>query len=327
MRVNGKEKVKKKVKASLAQTLRRLKVFLRIFSHLTLEEFKKIKFTTLSVLPATLSKELEICSECSLMIVFREDIIPYCEQFGSLAKRLNSDMTQTFQPSNTNVASLTQKLQVKAETSKAATNESLTILRSISAFLVGIGSLYLTKIYGKNEKYHEVTQGMLRQVNNRVKANLEKALYLRLEQVKFINSFNFAATGFYGAGKTTALEVAIDKIVENPAKFPHPRIVFVTWEDSIELKEFFEEKFHKIREQNLPQFARSDSLEVLSLAEACDKYEVDHMPNRWVLSKDKLLSVIFKNRTKPDLLSDLCLKLQGKELKLILTLFQLSFVM
>ena len=325
--MNGKEKIKKKVKASLAQTLKNIEVFLRIFPHLTIEEFEKIKFTTLSILPATSSKELEICSKCSLMIVFREDIIPNCEQFGSLAKRLNSDMTKAFQTSNTNVASLMQKLQVKAETSKAATNESLTILKSISAFLVGIGSLYFTKTYGKNENYHEVTECMLREVNKRVKANLENALYLSPEQVKSINCFNFAATGFYGAGKTTALEVAIDKIVENPAQFPHPRILFVTWDDSIELKEIFEEKFQKIREQNLPRFARSNSLEVLSMAEACDKYKVDYMPNRWVLSKDKLLSVIFKNRTKPDLLNDLCLKLQGEEFKSILTLFQLGFVM
>ena len=179
----------------------------------------------------------------------------------------------------------------------------------------------------QNKKYQEVADGMLVEVDKKVKANLEKGLYLSPEQVQSINSYSFAATGFYGAGKTTALEVAIDKIVENPAQFPHPRIVFVTWEDSIELKQFFEEKFQKIREQNLPRFARSDNLEVLSMAEACDKYKVDHMPNRWVLSKDKLLSVIFKNRTKPDLLNDLCLKLQGEELKSILTLFQLGFVM
>jgi hypothetical protein len=327
VRVNGKEKVKKKVKESLAQTLIRLEVFLRIFPHLTLQEFKKIKFTTLSVLPVTLSKGLEICSKCSLTIVFREDIIPNCEQFGSLAKRLNSDMTQAFQSSNTNVASLMQKLRVKAETSNAPTNESLQILKSISAFLVGIGSLYIPKTYGKNKKFQEVAEGMLKEVNKRVKANLEKALYLSPEQVESMHSFNFAASGFYGTGKTTALEVAIDKIVENPAQFPHPWILFVTWDDSIELKEIFEEKFQKIREQNLPRFARSDNLEVLSMAEACDKYQVDHMPNRWVLSKDKLLSVIFKNRTKPDLLNDLCLKLQGEELKSILTLFQLGFVM
>ena len=254
MRVNGKEKVKKKVKESLAQTLIRLEVFLRIFPHLTLQEFRKIKFTTLSVLPATLSKGLEICSKCSLTIVFREDIIPNCEQFGSLAKRLNSDMTQAFQSSNTNVTPLMQKLRVKSETSNAPTIESLQILKLISAFLVGIGSLYIPKTYGKNKKFQEVAEGMLKEVNKRVKANLKKALYLSPEQVESMRSFNFAATGFYGAGKTTALEVVIDKIVENPAQFPHPKIVFVTWDNSMELTQNFEEKFQKIRDQNLPQF-------------------------------------------------------------------------
>ena len=150
-----------------------------------------------------------------------------------------------------------------------------------------------------------------------VKANLEKALYLSPEQVESIKSFSFAVTGFYGAGKTTALEVAIDKIVENPAQFPHPKIVFVTWDDSMELKKMFEEKLQKIKDQNLPQFTSSDCLEVLSLAEVCDKYGVEHMPNQIYLSKDWFLSIIFKTRTKPDLINDLCRKLQGKE-KLIL---------
>ena len=58
---------------------------------------------------------------------------------------------------------------------------------------------------------------MLKDVNDKVRANLEKALYLSPEQVESMHSFNFAASGFYGTGKTTALEVAIDKIVENPA--------------------------------------------------------------------------------------------------------------
>ena len=150
--------------------------------------------------------------------------------------------------------------------------------------MVGIGSLYFPKTYGKHKNYQEVAEGMLVQVDNRVKEDLEKALYLSTEQVQSINSFNFAATGFYGVGKTTALEVAIDKIVDNPAKFPHPKIVFVTWDDSRELKQMFEDKFQKIRNQNLLQFTSSDCLEVFSLAEACDEYEVDPMPNDQLFS-------------------------------------------
>ena len=137
-------------------------------------------------------------------------------------------------------------------------------------------------------------------------------MYLSPEQVESINSFSFAATGFYGAGKTTALEVAIDKIVENPAQFPHPKIVFVTWDNSMELAQNFEEKFQKIRDQNLPQFTSSDCLEVLSLAEACNKCGVHGMPDQWVFSKDWFLSFIFKTRTKPNLLNDLCLNLKGE---------------
>jgi hypothetical protein len=107
--------------------------------------------------------------------------------------------------------------------------ESLQILKSIFALLVGMGSLYFPKTYGKkkigeNKSYHDVAEGMIEEVNKRVKGNLEKALDLSPEQVESLKSFSFAATGFYGGGKTTALEVAIDKIVENPAQFPNPKM-------------------------------------------------------------------------------------------------------
>ena len=314
MKTESKEKVLKKIKESLKQALRDLNVFLRIFPQIDLD---KLNFITLSILPATASKELEICPECSSMIVFREDITPDCKKFDSLAQMLNSDMTQTVDSSEANMTALVQKFQMKDQTRNAPTSESLQILKSISALLVGMGSLYFPKIYGKkktgeNKVYQEVAEGMIEEVSNRVKANLEKALYLSPEQVESLTSFSFAATGFYGAGKTTALEVAIDKIVANPAQFPHPKIVFVTWDDSMELKKMFEEKLQKIKDQNLPQFTNSDCLEVLSLVEVCDKYEVEHMPNQIYLSKDWFLSIVFKTRTKPDLINDLCLKLQGE---------------
>ena len=312
---NAKEKVLEKVKESLGQTLRDLRIFVKIFPQIDLDKFN---FTTLSILPAIVSKELEICSECRSMIVFREDMTPDCEHFDSLAKMLNSDMTQTFKSSNS-LKPLAKKLQVKPQSSNGPTQESLQILKSISALLVGMGSLYFPKTYGKKKtgeikSYHDVAEGMIEEVSKRVRANLEKALYLSPEQVESLTSFSFAATGFYGGGKTTALEVAIDKIVENPAQFPNPKIVFVTWDDSLELKQSFEEKFQKIKDQNFPQFTSSDSLEVLSLVEVCDKYEVEHMPNPMLFSKDWFLSCVptFKNRTKPDLLNDLCQKLQGE---------------
>ena len=147
-KTDTKEKVLKKIKESLEQTLRDLKLFIGIFPQIDLS---KLNFTTLSILPATVSKELEICSECSSMIIFPEDITPNCEQFDSLAKMLNSDMTQTFDSSNANVTALAQKLQVKPQRSNAPTNESLQLLKSISAFLVGIDSLYFPKRYGKNK--------------------------------------------------------------------------------------------------------------------------------------------------------------------------------
>ena len=104
MKSVSKEKVLKKVKESLGQTLRDLNLFLRIFPQI---DISKLNFTTVSILPATISKELEICSECSSMIVFRENLTPNCEQFDSLAKMMSTDMTQKFESSNINMKKFT----------------------------------------------------------------------------------------------------------------------------------------------------------------------------------------------------------------------------
>ena len=72
-----------------------------------------------------------------------------------------------------------------------------------------------------------------------------------------MNSLNFVATGFYGAGKTTALEVAIDKIIENSAKFSNVKIVFVTWDRSNILEQNFNEKFEKIKSKRYPHLGAS----------------------------------------------------------------------
>ena len=97
-------------------------------------------------------------------------------------------MTQKFESSNINMIALAQKLHGKAQTSNAPTHESLQILKSISALLVGMGSLYFPKIYGKkktgeNKVYQEVADGMIEEVSDRVKANLENALYLALSRL------------------------------------------------------------------------------------------------------------------------------------------------
>jgi hypothetical protein len=70
LNTDAKEKVMKKVKESLGQTLRDLNIFVKNFPQIDLN---KLNFTTLSILSAIVSKDLEICSECSSMIVFRED--------------------------------------------------------------------------------------------------------------------------------------------------------------------------------------------------------------------------------------------------------------
>ena len=93
---------------------------------------------------------------------------------------------------------------------------------------------------------------------------LEAALFLSPNQAEALNHFNFIVTGFYGVGKTTALECAIEKIIEKPTEFPNPKIILCTWDESQELQGKFKQKMEKIKSQNYPHI-KEDSLQVVSL--------------------------------------------------------------
>ena len=89
------EKIKMKVKESLGQTRRDLEYFLKIFPDLSAEDINNINFLALSILPATLSESLEICSNCRNYIAFREDLNPDCQKLDSLAETINSDLSNS----------------------------------------------------------------------------------------------------------------------------------------------------------------------------------------------------------------------------------------
>ena len=67
---------KKKVKASLDQAERDLYLFLKINPDLNQEDLERINVITLSILPATLSRNFNICQDCSKSVIFREDLNP-----------------------------------------------------------------------------------------------------------------------------------------------------------------------------------------------------------------------------------------------------------
>ena len=314
------EKIKMKVKESLGQTLRDLEDFMKIFPDLSAEDINNINFLTLSILPATLSESLEICSSCRNYIIFREDLNPDSKKLDSLAETLNSDLTQTSKPKVKDT--LKKKLKFRTETNEHE-QASLNILKLISSRMVGMGSLYFPKTYGPSGSYHGVTKKMLEDLNKTIPKNLEKALFLSPEQVQAMKTFNFVATGFYGVGKTTVLEVAIDNIIEKSKEFPNPKIIFVTWYPSKGLKQMFEAKFEQIRQKNHPHL-ENDSLQVLSLSEICNEYNVKPVQSGF---KTWLSSWLWVNRQKVDLLNDLCKKLKGKfSLQMHMSIIDTKFI-
>ena len=168
-----------------------------------------------------------------------------------------------------------------------------------------MGSLYIHKTYGgPSRSYQEAVHSTLQVVNEFVSKDMQKAMFLSPEEIQAMNTFNFAATGFYGVGKTTALEVAIDKIIE---KFKLPKIIFVTWDESKELKKQFEDKFRNIQEVH-PNLKEDNCLEVYTLEEICTKYQVEDEEDYLIFSG--------KPRHKVDIINDLCKKLQGMYLSI-----------
>ena len=235
-----------------------------MFPDITVENLKKMKFTTLSILPATLSQHLTMCADCRELVVFREDLNLHYGQFDSLAELLHADMTHKNMPENE--TSLSLKLQVEKST-MPPTEVCLGLLKMISSRLVGIGSLYFQKTYGPTKSHLGAINNMLQEMNSFASDHLETALYLSPEQIQAMKKLNFVITGFHGVGKTTILEVAVDNIAE---RFACPKIIFIAWDESEELKKMFEEKFEKLKNH----FQESACLEVFSLEEACDKYQV-----------------------------------------------------
>ena len=300
----SKERIVKKISDSLEQAVRDLKVFLTLFPDLTNKDLDQINFKMISILPTTLSQQLDICSSCSKMIVFRNDMISNPKDIKSVSELIESDMAEPSSVLDQRTI-LSQKLGIENGV-KPATGASLDLLKRLSARFVGLGSLFIPKKYG-NKTYVGAIGWQLNKLQKDVPHKLEMALLLNPEQRRSFHSFNFAATGFYGVGKTTVLEVVIDRIIEDPLL--DTKVIFVTWNESKELKEIMTKKFEKIKvEEQIPHLQEEDSLKVFNLQEVCTKYCVEPLQSGYM---SWFSSFFLLDRSKVDVLNDLCKRLKG----------------
>ena len=77
------------------------------------------------------------------------------------------------------------------------------------------------------------------------------------------------------------LEVAIDRIVDNQKPFSDAKVIFVTCNESKELKDIL--KFEKIKiEEQKPHLQDKDSLQVFNLQEVCAKYCVEPLQSGYL---------------------------------------------
>ena len=214
----------------------------------------------------------EICINCNNKIAFRDELsgrdnsfVDTIDPTEPLAQQIQSDIEKQF--SALGDSSLSRKLGT--ENISPATPAALDLLSRVAARYVGLGSLYMIKT---STVFHDKMNKKFVKLESEVKKNLEKALYLGPEQTAALNSFSFAAIGQYGVGKTTALEVGIDRVVANPDKFPKPKIIFMTWDPAEDLTEIFQKKFEYMIENNVHM--ENDSMEVLTRQDACERYKV-----------------------------------------------------
>lgn len=104
-----------------------------------------LNFMALSIFPATLSKQIPICSNCQQFIIFRDDLNPNYIEFGSLAKNIQQDMMHTVEIEN----NLTLSNKIKAENvSKSCGDSTLELLKRLAARIIGLGSLYFSESTG-----------------------------------------------------------------------------------------------------------------------------------------------------------------------------------
>ena len=240
---------------------------------------------------------LDICSSCSQMIVFRNDMISDPKDIKSVAEVLETDMTMPSSEQKKKTI-LSHKLGIE-KVVKPVTDASLNLLKRLSARFVGLGSLFIPKKYG-NKTYVGAIGWQLNKLQKDVPHKLEIALLLNPEQRRSFHTFNFVATG---VGKTTVLEVVIDRLLENPHS--DAKIIFVTWNESKELKEIMTKKFEKF---NVKEHLQEDSLQVFNLQEVCSKYCVEPLQSGYL---SWFSSFFFLDRSKVDILNDICKKLRG----------------
>ena len=113
----------------------------------------KMNFKTLSILPATISNTFnDICTNCQNSIIFREDLNPEYKDMDSAADVLQSDISHFSTLEN---RILEDKLGVNDI--KEPTSDCLDLLKRISARCVGLGSVYVPKLYGKKDYHGAIT--------------------------------------------------------------------------------------------------------------------------------------------------------------------------
>ena len=199
------EKIMEVVKTAFKQLAKDIEGFLHLHPEIDFLAVQKIVFKTVAILVST--RQLpHVCSSCSEVVVFREELNSKAVDHGSWARDLHQDLLdQASLASHPELARKTGLDQLQPPTQGA-----LDLFLTISARYGGISSLCPTKDY--STFLTNITQQLQRMDNSVVPRSLAKALdtgafcealYLNLQELEGVKLNNIILTGMFGSGKTT----------------------------------------------------------------------------------------------------------------------------
>lgn len=245
------KKLKEKIEYSLMQTRKDLEAMLAVMPDICGSQLHQLNIKTFSAFPVT-ARSNKICDSCNEIIIFQNDLNGTKKPHKSTAQTLDDILkAQPLQRS----PDLATKLELN--TFQPPSTVSWDVYKSLCSRFVGVSSLHPMKDYST---FLEKQERQIQDVQNIVKKEPERALYLTPQQNMAINLHHFMVVGPFGSGKTTVLELSLQNILR---KFTHhPRHIFlVVWDESENLKQ----RFKSFESEGVKVFNRHEIFETLGV--------------------------------------------------------------
>jgi len=303
-----KEQIQQRLKKALQQTVKDVKCFLVMFPELRSEDLSKVELKTLVALPTTKKDEF-VCSECDEFILFRDDFNPECNTEDEsktidLPSQILKDVKDIQKKNSSAFMTMSHKLLISSSDPADINPTFLSLLHKISSRYIGLASIIAP---------------LMMPVSNPADKNfdkMERHLYLSPDQIEAIKSKNCVITGFYGTGKSVALELAAKEVLTEMVvvdgkkrfRYENPKVIFIVWDNADELYNSLNRKFDNLIEKTVDDYGQK---RIQSNVDVIDR---DQLLEKYAIGRSKLFEGIIWKRCSliltPDGLIEICKKLK-----------------